>query len=416
MRPFEQYVFSSATTNIKDQAIAFADGFTDEELMANDITVLCNNTFEKFKVLPVVIDDSIMPKPVTRRGKIEKYLDHVHYFNGGRTVVVDGITLIFSFNFSGDAMLFNCRASSYSMSSYPDIRVSQDTLSFKYEFDSIETSQTNWHDKVIERLKSEIEEIKKGLRFINDDAQKFNRELLAVIQAFLRDKKRRVEIFYAAAKAFDVSVAPNDEGKRVIAVQKRNVLPIAHSFDSSEPEYTITGENYNEILKVIKHTASTWERTPNSFRYMGEEDLRNVLLASLNGLFLGKANGEAFRKDGKTDICIEAENRSAFIAECKMWTGEKTVVDAFAQLDSYSTWRDCKTALIYFVNRQDFLAIVEKMNVLLPTLDIIQGTKKIDKNEVVCQMASTRTPGHLITVRVMLFNLHSDEDKKGATK
>ena len=29
-------------------------------------------------------------------------------------------------------------------------------------------------------------------------------------------------------------------------------------------------------------------------------------------------------------------------------------------------------------------------------------------------MASTRTPGHLTTVRVMLFNLHGDEDKKGA--
>ena len=29
-------------------------------------------------------------------------------------------------------------------------------------------------------------------------------------------------------------------------------------------------------------------------------------------------------------------------------------------------------------------------------------------------MASTRTPGHLMTVRVMLFNLHGDEDKKGA--
>lgn len=29
-------------------------------------------------------------------------------------------------------------------------------------------------------------------------------------------------------------------------------------------------------------------------------------------------------------------------------------------------------------------------------------------------MASTRTPGHLMTVRVMLFNLHGDKDKKGA--
>ena len=31
-------------------------------------------------------------------------------------------------------------------------------------------------------------------------------------------------------------------------------------------------------------------------------------------------------------------------------------------------------------------------------------------------MASTRTLGHLMTVRVMLFNLHGDEDKKGAKR
>ena len=31
-------------------------------------------------------------------------------------------------------------------------------------------------------------------------------------------------------------------------------------------------------------------------------------------------------------------------------------------------------------------------------------------------MASTRIPGHLMTVRVMLFNLHGDKDKKGAKR
>lgn len=99
-----------------------------------------------------------------------------------------------------------------------------------------------------------------------------------------------------------------------------------------------------------------------------------------------------------------------------MWTGEKAVPDALAQLDSYSTWRDCKTALIYFVDKQDFLAIAEKMKNLLPKLEAIQGARQIDTNEFACQMVSFRTPGHLLTVRVMLFNLHSDDDKKGAKK
>ena len=139
-------------------------------------------------------------------------------------------------------------------------------------------------------------------------------------------------------------------------------------------------------------------------------------MASLNGLFLGKANGEAFRKDGKTDICIEAEDRTAFIAECKMWTGEGEVHKAFDQLDSYSTWRDCKAALIYFVDRKDFLAIAGKMLAVLQDQKDLQGVRELDRNEFVCRMLSNRTPGHAINVRVLLFNLHSDEDKKGASK
>lgn len=58
-----------------------------------------------------------------------------------------------------------------------------------------------------------------------------------------------------------------------------------------------------------------------------EEQLRNLILANLNSLFKGTANGECFRKHGKTDICIEYENRSAFVAECKIWSGIKNFLE-----------------------------------------------------------------------------------------
>lgn len=416
MNPFSSYDIRQLFAKQMEKARACIENFTNAELMGTDIKILCANVYEQHKVLALDFDETLIPKPTPRIGKIEKYLDPVRYFNGGRTVLVDGVTLSFPFPYSGDPVLFECRASSYSLSGYPQILIAGNSLTFEYSDDAVTAGQSTWRQAIISKLHKDASEIKRGIELVNKDVYEFNRNLLATISSALSQKKKNIEVLYKAVEAFDVSVEANAEGRRVIAVQKRNILPIAHSFDSTEPEYTITDENYNEILKVIKHTASTWERTPNSFRYMGEEDLRNVLLASLNGLFLGKANGEAFRKDGKTDICIEAESRSAFIAECKMWTGEKTVANALAQLDSYSTWRDCKTALIYFVNRQDFLAIVGKMKDLLPNLDTIQGVMQIDTNEFVCQMASTRTPGHLIAVRVMLFNLHSDEDKKGARR
>lgn len=58
---------------------------------------------------------------------------------------------------------------------------------------------------------------------------------------------------------------------------------------------------------------------------MQEEDLRNTLLAALNATYKSDAIGEAFINHGKTDICIERENRAAFVSECKMWTGKRVL-------------------------------------------------------------------------------------------
>lgn len=38
---------------------------------------------------------------------------------------------------------------------------------------------------------------------------------------------------------------------------------------------------------------------------------------------MNEAQGETFNKSGKTDILISEESRSAFIAECKIWRGQK---------------------------------------------------------------------------------------------
>lgn len=139
---------------------------------------------------------------------------------------------------------------------------------------------------------------------------------------------------------------------------------------------------------------------------MHEEDLRNTLLASLNATYKGDATGETFRNKGKTDICIERKNRAAFVAECKMWTGQADVEKAVFQLDSYLTWRDCKTALIYFVRRKDFLKIMETAEVAIRAIDGMKSVRAVDKNEFECLFLSKENPGQQIRLRVMLFNLY----------
>lgn len=188
---------------------------------------------------------------------------------------------------------------------------------------------------------------------------------------------------------------------------KRNISPIAHKYEK-QSTYCISNRDYAEILETIKHTGSTYERTPASYASMHEEDLRNILLAALNATYKGDATGEAFRNNGKTDICIERENRAAFVAEWKMWTGQKDVQSAVEQLDSYLTWRDCKTALIYFVRRKDFLRVLSTAQATLRSIPFMRRVEAVDENEFKCLVVSKTTPGQLVQVRVMLFNLYSE--------
>ena len=189
--------------------------------------------------------------------------------------------------------------------------------------------------------------------------------------------------------------------------ERESVLHDKRAFQevSPAPQYSLEVANYEEILAILRNAGATMERTPNSYMSLKEDGLRNVLLTALNSSFKGSATGEAFRNNGKTDICIEAENRAAFVAECKMWTGEKEVASAIAQLDSYLTWRDCKTALIYFVRRRDFLSVTKKMEGVLRRRDNISQVSMLDTNEYKCFLASMSSPGQMKEVRVLMFNL-----------
>lgn len=111
---------------------------------------------------------------------------------------------------------------------------------------------------------------------------------------------------------FEVPIEKKEYAETHIPL-KRNIVPIAKRYESSN-YYGISDSDYRDILMTIKHTASTYERTPASYKSLLEEDLRNTLLASLNATYKGDATGETFRNSGKTDICIERGNRAAFVA------------------------------------------------------------------------------------------------------
>lgn len=405
MKPFRDYELSDVLTNQWSAVSRKIDSLTNEEIMANDLDVLADNIYEEFFIEPVKIQEEDFSKRSIRQGRIKKYIEPIFRspYDNREYVDMDGVIGLFHFPYTGDESLFKCRASTFSLSGYPEIIVQGGDVIFRIEKSLSEMKATGSKERILAEVNRNLESIRSGIEYANNDVKAFNLNLRDKILAELQKKLDKVQSFFDIANMFEVPVEKKEYAKQHIPLT-RKISPIAHKYEK-EDYYGIRDSDYDDILQTIKHTASTYERTPASYKGMKEEDLRNTLLAALNATYKGDATGEAFRNKGKTDICIERENRAAFVAECKMWTGQAEVSEAVSQLDSYLTWRDCKTALIYFVRRKDFLRTLESAKEALKKIDYMKNVNALDKNEFECLFLSQENPGQQIRLRVMLFNL-----------
>jgi hypothetical protein len=134
----------------------------------------------------------------------------------------------------------------------------------------------------------------------------------------------------------------------------------------------------------------------------------DILLAHLNGHFKGAATGETFRRKGKTDIRIEDENRSAFVAECKVWGGAGEVTRAIGQLLSYLTWRDSKAALVVFNKAvAGFSELPGRMRQTVLNHPFFVKEMSINiPGEYRFLMRSEEDPGRRVIMHAYLFNLY----------
>ena len=115
------------------------------------------------------------------------------------------------------------------------------------------------------------------------------------------------------------------------------------------------------IEKAHQGMVNVIERSPKAFAHMGEEDLRSQFLVQLNGQYHGRATGETFNYEGKTDILIREGDRNVFIAECKIWKGEADLLKAVDQILGYLHWRDTKAALLVFNRNKAFSEVLAKV-------------------------------------------------------
>jgi hypothetical protein len=145
-------------------------------------------------------------------------------------------------------------------------------------------------------------------------------------------------------------------------VRRKIVTTISGSFT---PEPTIAEAEYQNILRIIENMSFVMERNPKVFSVADEPTIRDHYLVQLNGQYEGTATGETFNGSGKTDILVRDGIANLFIAECKIWHGQKEFAEAIDQLFGYATWRDTKTAIIVFNRNQATTPVVDTIEQVL---------------------------------------------------
>ena len=332
-------------------------------------------------------------------------------FGDNGPINIPGLRITVSLPYTGDPDLFKLRPNSF-QATFPraDIKkpVGDHAGSIVFVFEQPS-------DTPPQRIKQDLERELKSIRFYVDaqspQVEQFNGSAKEKIQKAIQARKEKLEKHDGVADFLGIPMKRRDgaPATKPIQIKRKLVRPLPPPPKSGyKAEPGITEEDYEHILSVIRHEGRTFEATPKTFAIHHEEALRDVILAHLNGHYKGGASGETFRRSGKTDIRIEDERRAAFVAECKIWKGQKELIAAVDQLLGYLTWRDCKASIVIF-NKQNakFSELLDKVPAAIENHpNFIRDLGSNEDGEWRFVLSSSEDELRYITVNVFVFNIY----------
>lgn len=284
-----------------------------------------------------------------RETKVDVSHDRFRRFipDGSGPIMVKGDQITIHVPFTGEPELFKFTPSTRSYSPPHGQVAKTDELAGTVTITLALPSDTNDANRFNAWIKEQLDGLNRYAGWIRNDVVGFNQQLPQHARDAAQTRRKHLEKQGSLLQTLSIPLRPHKDAPSPtpIPMPKKVVKPLPPS-RKVEQEYGLSDADYEYILKIIRQESRSFESTPATFAKLNEEELRDVVLAHLNGHFEGGASGERFRKKGKTDICIEHENRAAFVAECKVWKGPKALSEAIDQLLGYLTWRDTRTALI----------------------------------------------------------------------
>ncbi|MBN8491036.1 MAG: hypothetical protein J0M00_06365 [Burkholderiales bacterium] len=262
-----------------------------------------------------------------------------------RPAIVAGERIDVRIPFDGEAELFYAKANTFTMNP-PRAVIEKNELLLRFESPADQPRDVR---ALVDRTLADIEQ---HLGWQRPMIDAHNAALPGAAEQAISERRNRLLARSQRAEALGIPIRRRADAPKTYALPtvKRKAVPTLPPATTAQfkPEPALAMELYEHILKVVQDMALVMERSPDAFKAMNEEALRQHFLVQLNGQFEGKATGETFNMAGKTDILLREGDRNVFIAECKFWKGPKAFGEAIDQLLGYATWRDGKTAILVF--------------------------------------------------------------------
>lgn len=411
----EDYLFCEgdldATLRAHQSSIgAKVDTIPRDQFMSAQVEEIVEHVLSEMTVDPLVIYED-RAEMEQRETKIDVSRWRARNPFGDRGPIhVAGVAVSVSIPFTGDSSLWKLRPNQW-QTVFPRAGVvaGRGQANGHIQIDLAQPA-----DEPQERFKTRLDQELKTIRFYlqsqKQQVDSFNSGLRGQILASVNARRERLKKHEGLKDLLGIPLKRKDGVPAIepVKIERKLVRPLPPPPKSGyKPEPGITDQDYSHILSVIRHEGRTFETTPKTYAVHDEEALRDILLAHLNGHYQGNATGEAFRRNGKTDIRIEDGNRAAFVAECKVWKGQKELSQAIDQLLGYLTWRDCKAAIIVFnKHNAKFSGIQETIPTVFSAHTLYRRSTEVKEvGEWQFDMTSREDEGRQVRIHVFAFNL-----------
>lgn len=389
-------------------AVAEAKSLSVEVFESNSDEQIIDHINSKYPINPLVVsadekDVDLAESSMDARGMPNRLI-----MDDSRPVYINSYKVTWSIPVSGTLDLFELQPNTYTLNTIRG-EISRDR---KLILQTEQPADSSDENAIETDLNNQLISVTKMVEYINNDLSGYQTNLRNQIASAVAIRKTELDKILKLKSALKVNIQPKSNAGPLhkIEVEVQKISPL--STNKEEKSAYIDDASYESVLSVVRSMGASME-TSRASESKDEEALRDILLVGLNAsIDQGSAGAETFRKTGKTDIAILFDNKAAFVAECKLWRGDKYATEGIDQLLGYLTWRDAKTSLIFFnkqnKNFSDIQSKVEEIFVAHTGFIKKIATKDGEWRFI---FKKPDDDNRLITIHVFLFDVYDKKEE-----